>query len=223
MQPSPRSLKYFEALCREGDKFNYADWLRRVREEEAWERGDSNGVCERQPVTTSTVSVHARQSPDHLGPKVSNVGPCRPVASHPRVRDRKPTPRSTQRNLLKVCRACDRFLASRRRDAVYGYLKSVYSIVTSYRTRNRLDRLIRRACQFANLPADSTADPFATIIRCTCLSRLDKKTVSKMARALRYVDHRQRPVRFFVRFMKRVGGVNACAAKYASIRRELAM
>ena len=102
MQPSPRSLKYFEALCSEGDSFNRADWLKRVREEEACERDDASMVGEKQSFTTlADVRVPVRQSADHFGLKVSNVGLCRPAASHLRVRDRKPTPRSTQRNLLK--------------------------------------------------------------------------------------------------------------------------
>jgi hypothetical protein len=219
VQPSSRSLKYFEALCREGDKFNYADWLKRVREEEVRERGGSDVVAETQSVATSgAVNVrHAAQSPGNLGSHVSHVGSRQPASSSA-MRAGKPVHGRTKRNILSVCKACDKFLASRRRDAVYGYLKSIYSIVTSYRTRNRLDRLIRRACQFAQLPAGSTADPFATIIRCTCRARLDQKTVSKMARALRYVDHRQRPARLFVRFMKRVGGINACAQKYTTMR-----
>jgi len=32
---SPRTAKYFEAMIREGDNFDYDDWLKRVREEEA--------------------------------------------------------------------------------------------------------------------------------------------------------------------------------------------
>jgi hypothetical protein len=224
MRPSPRSLKYFDALCREGDKFNYAAWLKRVREEDARDRGDSNGVGERRadPISVDISVRQIGQLAGNVRSNLSHVGPCRPAAPDLRVRDPKPEPRSTERNLLKVCKACDKFLASRRRDAVYGYLRSVYSIVTSYRMRKRLDRLIRRACRFAQLPEGSTADPFATIIRCTCRGRLDQKTVSKMARALRYADHRQRPVRLFVRFMKRVGGINGCAENYASMRRELA-
>jgi hypothetical protein len=32
---SPRTVKYVEAMIREGDNFNYYEWLKRVREEEA--------------------------------------------------------------------------------------------------------------------------------------------------------------------------------------------
>jgi hypothetical protein len=38
MLPSPRTIKYFEALAREGDAFNYEAWLTRVRQEEAEEK-----------------------------------------------------------------------------------------------------------------------------------------------------------------------------------------
>ena len=32
---SPRTVKYVEAMIREGDNFDYDKWLKRVREEEA--------------------------------------------------------------------------------------------------------------------------------------------------------------------------------------------
>ena len=55
MLPSRRSLKYFEALNREGDNFDYWAWLTRVREEEAMERGEptSAQAPKHQPVFKS--------------------------------------------------------------------------------------------------------------------------------------------------------------------------
>ena len=67
----------------------------------------------------------------------------------------------------------------------------------------------------ASLPFDKTADPFTGVIRCTSEDAVDNKTVSKWARALRYVarcKERKRPLKMF---MKEAGGVNACASLYA--------
>jgi hypothetical protein len=93
-------------------------------------------------------------------------------------------------------------------------LTAVFSIVQHYRWKGRTKKLIRRAFEFGELPFDKNADPFAVIIRCTCEQQLDRKTVSKWSRALRYVAQvRKRiPVKTF---MKNRGGVNACADLYA--------
>ena len=62
----------------------------------------------------------------------------------------------------------------------------------------------------ANLPFDKNANPFAAIIRCTCDDEIDSKTISKWARALRYVSVNARsPETRLKAFMKGAGGVNA--------------
>jgi hypothetical protein len=65
------------------------------------------------------------------------------------------------------------------------------------------------------LPFEQNADPFATVIRCTCDGSLDNKTISKWARALRYVAYCLVPRTQLKAFMKEMGGVNACADRYA--------
>ena len=76
-------------------------------------------------------------------------------------------------------------------------------------------KLLRHAFKFAELPFDRNADPFSAVIRCTSDDNADDKTISKWARALRYVSRckeRGMPLR---EFMKETGGVNACADLYA--------
>jgi len=60
-----------------------------------------------------------------------------------------------------------------------------------------------------------TADPFTAIIRCTCDDNVDIKTISKWARALRYVARCKVSPTQLKTFMKEAGGVNACADRYA--------
>ena len=67
----------------------------------------------------------------------------------------------------------------------------------------------------ADLPFDKYADPFTAVIRCTSGDGVDSKTISKWARALRYVAHRKEPRTRLKTFMKEAGGVNACADLYA--------
>jgi hypothetical protein len=84
-----------------------------------------------------------------------------------------------------------------------------------YRVRRRTKKLLRHAFQFAGLPCDKNADPFTAVIRSTCDDEIDNKTISKWARALRYVAHCKAPRRRLRTFMKQAGGVNACADLYA--------
>ena len=98
---------------------------------------------------------------------------------------------------------------------MYGYLEAVFAIVTHYKVRRRTKKLLRHAFKFANLPFDKNADPFTAVIRCTCDDNVDSKTISKWARALRYVAHCKVPPTRLKMFMKEAGGVNACASLYA--------
>jgi hypothetical protein len=63
------------------------------------------------------------------------------------------------------------------------------------------------------------------VIHFTCGDPVDNKTVSEWARALRYVAHCKVSPTQLKTFMKEVGGVNACADRYAKylgrIRREV--
>jgi hypothetical protein len=98
---------------------------------------------------------------------------------------------------------------------VYGYLDAVFAIVAHYKVRRKTKKLLRYAFKFADLSFDKNVDPFTAIIRCTCGDAADNKTISKWARALRYVAWRNDRGAPPKRFMKEAGGVNACADRYA--------
>ena len=137
--------------------------------------------------------------------------------SHHEPRNKTPKAR-LRRRLEKIRDAWDDFQASRARDAVYGYLEAVFAIVEHYKVRRRTKKLLRHAFKFANLPFDKNANPFTAVIRCTCDDEIDSKTISKWARALRYVAHCKAPGARLKTFMKQVGGVNACATRYAKLK-----
>ena len=211
MLPSPRALKYCEALEREGDAFNYDAWLKRVREEEARERGEIQ--VPRPSANVAGLKVPARDagSPNFTNPLFG--GRVLPTRSKNAARE---TPGDSMRErLLKVCDAWDELQEDRSRDAVYPYLRRVYAIVRRYRGRRETRELLRSATKIAGLPYDRYADPFATIIRCTCEQKLDPKAISKWSRALRYTAHRDRPPRLLIEFIKSLGGISACANRYA--------
>ena len=218
---SPRTAKYVEALRREGDQFDYWNWLQRVRDEEAQENsvpavmssGESPVLKSANPTGTLDRREARANSETWVTPKPAPVpGPLRRSDHEPRSETQETRLR---RRLGKVSDACDKFQASRARDAVYGYLEAVFSTLLHYKVRRRTKRLLRHAFKFAGLPFDKNADPFATLIRCTCEQELDNKTISKWARALRYVAHCKVPRAQLKTFMKEPGGVNACAERYA--------
>jgi len=207
---SDRTKKYVEALSREGKDFDYKKWLRQVQEEEAQAKrvaaaSNSHGPSASKPndaaKATQTLSPPRIPAPVL---KINNVQIFRDAPS---------TESPLQRRLTHVLQAWKEFQGTRDRNAVYGYLSAVFSIVQHYSSRCRTKKLVRRAFKFAELPFDKNADSFSVIIRCTCEQRLDRKTVSKWSRALRYAAQfkERTPLK---EFMKDRGGINACASLY---------
>jgi hypothetical protein len=224
---SPRTANYIAALSREGDKFDYSRWLQRVREEE--------NQAKRAPAAFTSGELRAAAE---LGNRITTSG-CRdgwPILrptpmtraaplpravfrSHHEIRN-KPPKAGLSRRLETVRDAWDDFQANRARNAVYEYLEAVFAIVEHYKVRRRTKRLLRHAFEFANLPFDKNADPFTAVIRSTCDDNVDSKTISKWARALRYVARCKAPGTRLEIFMKDAGGVNACADGYARYFRQ---
>jgi hypothetical protein len=218
---SPRTVKYIDALTQDGDNFDYDQWLIRVREEEAQATQGLTAITCRQvlasqvddPINTSD----SRDARPRLGPApISKPALCPRALRRPDRQAKSKTPKARlMRWLERISSAWDDFQASRTRDAVYGYLDAVFAIVERYRVRRRTKRLRRHASEFAGFPFDRNADPFIAVIRCTCDDTVDNKTISKWARALRYVAHCNVPRTRLKMFMKKAGGVNACADRYA--------
>ena len=218
---SPRTIKYVEAMVREGDDFDFRGWLRRVREEEA-EAIQVPAAFSSDEYVASEIG-DLTNTPKRHDTRV-NSGSALQATSIPIPRvvyrsDRKaggesPEDRLRQR-LVIVCDAWDDFQECRKRDAVYRYLKAVFALVVDHKGRRRTRRLLRRAFQFAGLLFDENADPFAAVIRCTSERDVDNKTSSKWARALRYAAHCKRSRTPLKIFIKKMGGINACTERYA--------
>jgi hypothetical protein len=71
----------------------------------------------------------------------------------------------------------------------------------------------------AMIELDRNAELFSAVIRCTCDDTVDNKTIRKWARTLRYVAHRKKSQTRLKAFMKKAGGVNACADRYTKYLR----
>jgi hypothetical protein len=204
-----RTAKYVEAMIREGDDFDYYRWLRQVREEEAQLKSvaASTSVQPIAPgpdhpakIAQNPSQFSGSETADHAKHK-SAARPAIQGVGHRAKSAGKPN-KSLRQRLGDVCDAWDEFQECRDRDAVYGYLRAVFSIVKHYRGRRLTKKLMRRAYKFAGLPVDMSTDPFTAVIRCTCDGKADNKTISKWSRALRYVTRVKKPRHPLTAFMK---------------------
>jgi hypothetical protein len=210
---SPRTADYVSALIREGDDFDYCEWLQRVRGEEARTKCTPSKLVDPEMDNQAGTSAYHSTWPNSLLLTRAARFPKALRQSH-RASSKTSEIRIRLR-LEKIRDAWDVFQARRARDAVYGYLETVFAIVEHYKVRRRTPRLRRHAFEFANLPLNNSSDIFTVVIRCTCADNADSKTISKWARALRYVARCKEPGTRVRAFMKEVGGVNACADRYA--------
>jgi hypothetical protein len=124
--------------------------------------------------------------------------------------------RVIQAELSIVSKAWKEFQSSRGRDAVYGYLGSVYDLVRHWERRGRADKKARRALKVCGLKGWKNTEPYAVAIACTSEpGKVDRKTISKWSRVLRYVASCPPSNEPLKDFIKRKGGINACASRFA--------
>jgi hypothetical protein len=217
-----RMAIHVAALCQRS--LSYDEFTRQALEQErtAQQTATTCGSTQQQLSSTENrgpLPVPPPQSTGmKLGTTVSKGNQARrhAISGHYRTKtEGKSKKKDVRTRLAEVCNAWDDFQECRDRDAVYDYLRAVFSIVRHYSGRERTKRLMRCAFKFAGLPMDMDADPFAVVIRCTCDGEADNKTISKWSRALQYVARVKKPRHPLTTFMKNRGGINACAERYA--------
>lgn len=206
---------------REGDSFNPTRWVRKILEEKAQARrvaaAFTSGESAASEIADATEIVNGKNAPASSAPKImAKVVPIPRALRRSDHELRSETPESRlRRRLEKVCAAWETFQSSRDRDAIYPYLTAIFRTVEHYRVRHRTKDLVRCAFEFADLPYDGKSNAFAAIIRCTCDTGADNKTISKWARALRYAAHCGVPPKRLKAFIKELGGINECADRFA--------
>jgi len=122
--------------------------------------------------------------------------------------------RTIKDELAKVAAAWDRVQKTRVRDAIYDYLEAVRTLVhDNWERRGRPDRKARQALRTSGLKAPKHPEPYAAVIACT--STADIKARSKWARALQYVVSCPPKDEALMDYMKRHGGINGCASRFA--------
>ena len=132
-----------------------------------------------------------------------------------------------RQDLTRVRVAWEEAQSSRNRDAIYGYLTAVYALVAWWAAEGQDSARAQRAVRLRGLDVIAKEDPFAAIIRCTAdPAKADKRTRSKWSRVMRYAAEHKLSSEPLDRFVKRKGGINACAARFSLVlgrrRRSLA-
>jgi hypothetical protein len=132
------------------------------------------------------------------------------------------TVQALKQDLLRVQNAWDDSQARRDRDAIYTYLTAVFELVAWWMAENRALERAQKALRLRHITPFDQEEPFAAIIRCTAdPAKVDKRTRSKWSRALRYALAYKSCSERLDQFMKRKGGINECADRFARTGQKL--
>jgi hypothetical protein len=135
------------------------------------------------------------------------------------VQDHVPyTTQALRQDLLRVRNAWEECQASRDRDAIYLYLNAVFDLVAWWAAEGRALERAYKAVRFQSICPFDGEEPFAAIIRCTAdPTKVDKRTRSKWSRVLRYALSYKSHSEPLDQFIKRKGGINACASRFTRL------
>ena len=119
-------------------------------------------------------------------------------------------------SLLRLEGEWEMVQASHDRDAVYGYLTAVFELVGWWAQEGRAVDRAHRALHLRGYSSVRQPEAFATIIRCTSdPAKVDDRTRSKWSRVLRYAAEYKDLGESLRDFIKRKGGINKCASRFA--------
>ena len=135
------------------------------------------------------------------------------------VRNEMPyTDAALKQDLLRVQNAWDESQSRRERGAIYIYLTAVFELVAWWMAENRAMDRTQKALRLRHIIPFDQEEPLAAIIRCTAdPAKVDKRTRSRWSCALRYALAYKLTSEPLNEFMKRKGGINECAAKFARL------
>jgi hypothetical protein len=123
---------------------------------------------------------------------------------------------AARQDLLRVRIAWEECQASRERNAIYGYLTAVFDLVAWWTAEGRAISRARWALRLQGRDSPITDEPFAAIILATAdREKVDRRTRSKWSRVMRYAAEYKTSAEPLTAFVRRKGGINACAARFS--------
>ena len=119
-------------------------------------------------------------------------------------------------NLLRLRNEWETVQASRDRGAIYQYLSAVFETVMVWAKEGKAVKGAYRALHLQGYSSVREPEPFAAVVLCTAdRDVVDNRTRSKWSRVLRYAAEFKAPDEPLRDFIKRKGGLNRCAARFA--------
>jgi hypothetical protein len=119
-------------------------------------------------------------------------------------------------NLLRLQNEWEKVQVSRDRGAIYGYLSAIFELVEWLNLEGGAVKRAHRALHLRGHHSVREPEPFATVILCTSNpDEVDDRTRSKWSRVLRYAAEYKDLDEPLGDFIKRKGGINRCAARFA--------
>ena len=126
------------------------------------------------------------------------------------------TTQALKQDLLRLRNAWEECQANRARNAIYSYLTAVFDLVAWWTAEGRALERAHKALRLQRMCPFEGEEPFAAVIRCTAdPAKVDKRTRSKWSRALRYALECKSHSEPLDHFIKRKGGINECADRFA--------
>ena len=108
------------------------------------------------------------------------------------------------------------FKPAANRDAIYHYLTAVFELVSWWAQEGKAVKRAYRALHLRGHNSVREPEPFAAVIFCTAdRDKVDDRTRSKWSRALRFAVKCKELDEPLPDFIKRKGGINECAARFA--------
>jgi len=122
-------------------------------------------------------------------------------------------------DLAEARTAWKAYQSTRKRDAIYEYLTTVFQIVARWKEQRRSKAKSHQALKATgHRTMIRSLEPFTAVIVCTADPGIvDAKTRSKWSRALRYVEQFKPEAESLAKFIKsRNGGINECADRFSN-------
>jgi hypothetical protein len=142
-------------------------------------------------------------------------------AKRPQDQPQLPYPTDALRSdLIRVREAWRKSRRRHDRFSVYEYLGAVFDLVMVWEKENRAVDRAKRAVRVMGREGGDKIEPFAAVIKCTSSQKkVDPKIRSKWVRAVTFAAETKAPSEPLDHFIRRHGGINACAAKLSRLRR----
>lgn len=124
-------------------------------------------------------------------------------------------PRQLTMDIRRLRSAWKRYRKGRRRQAIYSFLAEILNIVAIWRADGHAIGRTRKALLHLGCACPESIEPLRDLISvATKPATLDRRTLAKWTRVLRYADEYKVRGKPLDRFVIRRGGINGCAALY---------